>query len=91
MNKNKNGRKHIRTPIRTKVKLGHNELGELMVYSGNISDGGVYVELTAAERPEVGDIVTIQIQGLPIEAPVVSARVVRIEEGGLGLEFVEQD
>ncbi len=91
MNKNKSGRRHVRTPIRTKVKLGHNELGELMVFSGNISDGGVYVELTASEKPQVGDVVSIQIQGLPIEAPVVPARVVRIEESGLGLEFLEQD
>lgn len=69
--------------------MAHNELGELFVFSTDISDSGVFVELTADEKPEVGDIVTLQIQGLPIEAPVLSARVVRITKKGMGLEFVE--
>lgn len=88
--KNKHGRRHKRSTMRAKLKMKHNELGELVVFTGNLSDSGVFVNLIANDKPVVGDIVSIQLQDLPVEAPVIPARVVRLDSEGFGLEFVEQ-
>ena len=90
MKKDDHGRVHLRTRMRTRLKMAHNEFGELVVFSGNISDGGVFIELVATEKPEAGDIVSVQIQDLPIEAPVIKARVARVTDYGIGLEFIDQ-
>ncbi|WP_144392135.1 PilZ domain-containing protein [Pleionea sediminis] len=87
----KEDRRHLRTRVRSKVRMAHNELGELVVYSGDISDSGVFVELVSQEKPAVDDIVSLQIVDLPVEAPIIKARVVRITKHGLGLEFVDEN
>lgn len=52
-----------------------------------MSDGGVYVENGPFELC-VGDLVTLQVQGLPGDAPLVHMRVVRRDGCGCGLQFV---
>lgn len=84
------GRQHVRTRLRAEVKVSHPRVGELRLHTRDISDGGAYIQ---AENVDVlmGDLVEVQMQGLPGEAaPVVLMRVVRIDRGGLGLQFVDE-
>lgn len=53
----------------------------------DFSDTGVYLLGRLSGEPRLDDVVEVQIQGLPIEAPRVEAKIVRIEQSGLALEF----
>ncbi|MDO3381052.1 PilZ domain-containing protein [Gilvimarinus algae] len=81
-------REHLRTPMTCRIKICHKELGEMMVKTRDISEGGVFVILDPELTPPVGDRVTGQIQGLMDEAPVVDMEVVRVEPEGVGLKFI---
>lgn len=84
-------RRHLRTPLACRIKITHETIGELVVKTRDISDGGVFVILDPKDIPAVGTIVTGQVQGLMDEAPVLAMEVVRIESEGVGLRFVDPD
>tara|TARA_R110000850_G_scaffold145385_3_gene267393 strand:- start:3104 stop:3316 length:213 start_codon:yes stop_codon:yes gene_type:complete len=69
----------------------HAELGEMLVKTRDLSDGGVFVLLDPEQAPPIGSFVTGQIQGLVEDAPIVEMEVVRAEPDGIGLRFVTQD
>lgn len=81
-------RRHIRTNLRTRIKLIHPSCGELIVHTGDLSDGGVYIHADGQQLPEMGERVQVQVQDLPIEAPLIEAKIVRADAEGVGLEFV---
>lgn len=56
----------------------------------DISDSGVYVLLEQSGLLAVGDRVRGQVQGLPMEAPILLMEVVRVEPMGVGLRFVSE-
>ncbi|MGM0952474.1 MAG: PilZ domain-containing protein [Pseudomonadota bacterium] len=81
-------RQHIRTAMAARVKIIHETLGEFVFSTSDISDGGLFIAMEDdAFKPELGDRVTVQVQGLPVPAPVLDMRVVRRTEDGLGLQF----
>ncbi|MBW7469574.1 PilZ domain-containing protein [Marinobacter sp. M216] len=81
-------REHIRTAMSAKVKVMHPELGEFVFSTRDISDGGVFIVVDATPfEPELGDTVTVQVQGLPVPAPVLDMIVVRRTRDGFGLQF----
>ncbi|WP_375191389.1 PilZ domain-containing protein [Marinobacter sp.] len=83
-------REHIRTAMSAKVKVVHGELGEFVFSTRDISDGGVFVVVDAEPfAPEIGDRVTVQVQGLPVPAPTLQMVVVRKTNDGYGLQFDE--
>jgi len=83
-----NRRQHIRTAMAARVKIVHDILGEFVFSTSDISDGGLFIAMEDdAFNPEPGDRVTVQVQGLPVPAPVLEMRVVRRTEDGLGLQF----
>ena len=83
-------REHIRTALSAKVKVVHGELGEFVFSTRDISDGGVFVVVDAEPfAPEIGDRVTVQVQGLPVPAPILQMVVVRKTNDGYGLQFDE--
>ncbi len=84
-------RRHIRTPFSCRIKIIHESVGELLVKTRDISDGGVFVVLEPDQIPPVGTVVQGQVQGLMDDAPVLSMQVVRVEPGGVGLRFLDQD
>ena len=56
--------------------------------TSDISDGGLFIVMEDDTfRPELGDRVTVQVQGLPVPAPVLEMCVVRRTNDGLGLQF----
>lgn len=84
-------RKHIRTPFACRIKIIHDSIGELLVKTRDISDGGVFVVLEPEQIPPVGSLVAGQVQGLMDDAPVLQMEVVRVEPEGVGLRFLQND
>lgn len=87
----KEKRRHIRTPFACRIKIVHDSIGELLVKTRDISDGGVFVVLDPEQIPPVGTLVSGQVQGLMDDAPVLQMEVVRVEPAGVGLRFLHND
>lgn len=87
----KDKRRHIRTPLACRIKITHEGIGEVIVKTRDISDGGVFVVLDPDQVPPVGSHVTGQVQGLMDDAPILEMEVVRVEPSGVGLRFVSLD
>ncbi len=74
-----------------KVRVTHEELGEFVFSTRDISDGGVFIVVdTEPVEPSIGDSVQVQVQGLPVPAPVLDMVVVRKTNDGFGLQFADQ-
>ena len=63
-------------------------MGEQIVKTRDVSDGGVFVVLDPNQSPPIGTIVTGQVQGLIDDAPILKMEVVRVEPSGVGLRFI---
>lgn len=86
-----NGRQHPRTGLRVRINLTHKCVGDVSVYTDNMSDGGVFILSEGKYLPDMGEIVRIQVQDLPVDAaPQLRARVVRVDQAGIGVEFLER-
>lgn len=81
-------RQSPRTPMACRIKIQHESIGEIVVQTRDISDGGVFVVMDGEQMPPEGAIVSGQVQGMMHEAPVVTMEVVRVEPEGLGLKFI---
>ena len=78
-----NQRSNTRAPLKVRIRIDHPVHGELMVVTRDISDSGVIVVIDDAQSLlQIGEQVAGQVQGLPVEAPVVQMLVVRFEPGG---------
>ncbi|WP_437879840.1 PilZ domain-containing protein [Pseudomonas sp. LRF_L74] len=85
-----NKRLHVRSPMKVQLRIDHPVHGQVMVTTRDISDTGVYILLDEAKNLlKVDEIVSGQVQGLPIEAPILRMVVVRTEAMGVGLRFIE--
>jgi hypothetical protein len=82
-------REHTRHPLIVDIKISHPDIGELIVKTKNISDGGVFILVEPTNMPPLGEIVQGQVQGEVDDLPVVSMKIVRTEKDGLGLQFLE--
>ncbi len=86
-----NNREGVRTPLKVRLCIEHPRLGKLMVTTRDISDTGVYAVVDDARSLlNAGEIVSGQVQDLPIEAPVLQMEVIRVEPHGVGLRFIAQ-
>lgn len=87
-----NSRKNIRTPLKVRLRIDHPVHGEMLVTTRDISECGVYVLMDQAQNVlAMGEQVQGQVQGLPMEAPILKLEVVRVEALGVGLRFVQTD
>lgn len=83
-----NKREHNRTPLKVQLRIDHPVHGQMLVTTRDISESGVFVVIDDAQRLlQIGEQVSGQVQGLPIEAPVVQMEVVRFEPSGVALIF----
>lgn len=82
-------RKHQRTSMSARIMVRHAAIGERVFNMRDLSDGGIFVIVDNNDFPEVGSAVEVQVQGLPVEAPVRTMRVVRRSEEGFGLQFID--
>lgn len=85
-----NQRRFPRTPMRCRIRLSHDILGNVFAQTRDLSDGGVYVYIKHAELAvlEPGMVVIGQVQDLPIPAPELELEVVRVDTDGAGFRFV---
>lgn len=77
--------------MRARLKMIHPVVGGLLVYMSDISDGGLFILDGGNELPDPGEIIKIQIQDVPVEAPVLTAKVVRKTNEGIGVMFLDED
>lgn len=83
-----NKRQAPRTPLQVRIRIDHPQLGEMLVSTRDISDSGVFVVIDEEQcQLQLGEVVSGQVQGMPIEAPIVLMEVVRFEASGVGLRF----
>jgi c-di-GMP-binding flagellar brake protein YcgR len=82
-------RRHIRTAVHLKVNITHPSFGTVSAVTRDISNGGTFVVLENRYRPPVDSVVEVQVLDSPQGAPVLRMRVVRHEEEGIGLEFMD--
>ncbi len=87
----KDKRRHVRTTFACRIKIAHDSVGELLVKTRDISDGGVFVVLEPEQIPPIGTRLTGQVQGLMDDAPILQLEVVRVEPAGVGLRFLQED
>lgn len=82
-------RVHNRTPFNARVKIEDTEKGEFLYLTRDISDSGIFVCVeTDQDFPALGSCVKVQMQGLPIPAPVLDMVIVRKGKDGYGLNFL---
>ena len=84
-------RRHRRVSMNCVVEISHATFGTKRVRSLDFSDSGIYIELQPDEIPPCGTIVRGQVQGLSGEAPYLDMQVVRVDDGGIGLQFVKPE
>ncbi|MCB1860796.1 MAG: PilZ domain-containing protein [Chromatiaceae bacterium] len=89
MTQDRDKREHVRTPLRTSIRLTHESFGELLVKTRDISHGGVFLLTGDLPMPPVGTIIEGQVQDGYGERPVVKMEIVRVSPGGVGLMFIE--
>ncbi len=74
--------------MNARVRVAHEVTGDSLYYTRDISDGGIYVVVDGDAFPPMGSVVEVQVQGLPIPAPILKMQVVRRDVDGFGLQFV---
>jgi hypothetical protein len=78
-----------RTPLKVQVKVSHPSIGDIIVPTRDISDGGIFLLTENIDVPPIGTIVQGQVQGMEVEGPILSLEIVRMEPAGIGLKFVK--
>jgi len=81
-------RRFLRTKFDSRVKVEHPLHGSAIFRTGDVSDGGIFLQ-NGPFAFAIGDAVSVQIQDVPIEAPVVRMLVVRCTAEGHGLRFAD--
>ncbi len=77
--------------MNAKVSVTHPILGKQFFSTRDISDGGVFIVVEDdAYKPALGDCVEVQVQGLPMPAPVLKMVVARVMADGFGLQFEDE-
>ena len=83
-------REHIRTALNARVKVTHPQYEPRFFATRDISDGGVFIVVEDEFSPAIGDRLQVQVQGLPIPAPILEMVVVRKTIDGFGLQFADE-
>lgn len=88
-----NQRQFPRTPMKCRIRISHDSLGNVFAQTRDLSDGGVYIYIKHAELATLkpGMVVSGQVQDLPIPAPELELEVVRVDTDGAGFRFVGRD
>ena len=85
-------RKHLRIGLVVDIELTMPGQNLVTVRTKNISDGGLFLILDNIKMPPIGTEVQVRLKnqlGDGEDAPVNCAMIVRSEDDGIGLEFLE--
>ncbi len=80
-------RQHVRTTVSASVKLMHPSFGSLRFKTRDMSHGGLFLMTGGQVDLPVGTEVSVQALDMFEEAPIVKAKIVRIESQGIALQF----
>ncbi len=84
-------RQHIRTALKCTIKISHPDFAEdIIANTEDLSDTGVFVQHPELSKLQVGDVVHGQVQGMPVEAPVLMLEVMRVNSEGAGFRFIQE-
>ena len=84
-------RRHPRAPVDLRVSLKFPSIQQfLSAYAGDISGSGMFIRLDDPQH-RVGEVVTLQFDAGNERIVQGTARIVRIDPAGIGVEFVELD
>jgi len=84
-------RRHQRAPVDLQVSLEFPSVQQfLSAYAGDISESGMFIRMESAPH-RVGEAVTLRFDAGKERIVNGTARVVRVEPAGIGVEFVELD
>lgn len=75
--------------MHARVLVMHPTVGERIFPTRDVSDGGLYVVVEDGFFPPLGTVVEVQVQGLPVPAPILKMQVVRKGRDGFGLQFID--
>ena len=78
-----------RTPLNFKVKLAHPSFGISVVTMRDMSQTGIFVEIADLPVPSVGMVMSMQMQGLALDAPILKVEVARVTTEGFALRLCE--
>lgn len=85
-------RRHVRIEVPMPVEVTHPTMGTFELVTADLCESGVFLKADPEQCPAVGDEITIKVKGGVLgggeEPPLVPARVVRVTENGMGVEFI---
>ncbi|MCL6417863.1 PilZ domain-containing protein [Aestuariirhabdus sp. Z084] len=82
-------RRHLRTEMKLMIRVWGEQTPETILHTRDLSDGGLFLLVEEGDSPPIGATVNVQVQGLPVEAPVKQMQVVRVEPSGVGLMHID--
>ena len=84
-------RRHQRAPVDLQVSLKFPSVQQfLSAYAGDVSESGMFIR-TEGPAHQPGELVTLRFEAGEERIVQGKARVVRVEAGGIGVEFEEVD
>lgn len=77
----------VRTTFRAQIKMTHPEVGVYEVVTRDMSHSGLFLIWKEPFDIKIDDIISVQTLDIE-DAPIIRARVVRIESGGIAVTYV---
>ena len=86
-------RSFARIPVPMDVEMLVAGEETLVLETVDISNGGAFIKAEPQQCPDVGTVVSLKVKGQlgGEEPPTVEARVVRVTNEGLGVQFLETE
>ena len=81
-------RLHSRIPLQIEIKISHPDIGEKVLVTKDFSEGGLFVIIDPVDLPGIGEVVMGQVQDAERDMPIVKMEIVRVEENGWGLRYI---
>ncbi|MCP3675601.1 MAG: PilZ domain-containing protein [Gammaproteobacteria bacterium] len=84
-------RKAPRLPIQLDVEFNHQETGVITLVTKNISDTGIFINLSVEKHPPIGTVAKVKLKNDfedGEEPPTLEMKIVRHSKSGIGLEFI---
>ena len=80
----------VRTSFRAQIRLTHPQVGEYEVVTRDMSNTGLYLIWKEPIEVNIGEIISVQTLDIE-DAPVINAKVVRVESDGFAVMYVFDD
>ncbi len=82
-------RQNLRSEMTLQIKVWGENLPKIILKTKNLSDSGIFLLSEDQAVLPLDTVLNVQVQGLPIDAPVKLMKVVRVGSEGFGLQHIE--